>query len=271
MWRRPAILLVAAVAAITVVLLPLAAVLHVWPFGAQKMSQSQVRRTYDRGPLVAALDAGGFRLGDPAYVRIFKQERRLEVWLKPRNETRYRLFRAYEICNYSGDLGPKLQEGDHQAPEGFYAVSKAQLNPNSRHHLAFNLGFPNAYDRALERTGSFLMVHGGCSSAGCYAVTDEKVDEIYAMVEAALAAGQKEVPVHAFPFDMTGQALEAHRGSRWYGFWRNLSAGYALFADTGVPPAAGACDGRYVFGDDLSLPACTPIRGWPEADRHTAS
>ena len=239
----------------------------VWPSGEREVSQPQVRRTYDRAPLLASLADAGFSLGDPAFVRIFKTEKRLEVWLQPAGEERYRLFRSYDICKYSGTLGPKLKEGDRQAPEGFYAVSKAQLNPNSRQHLAFNLGFPNEYDRALGRTGSFLMVHGGCSSAGCYAVTDEKIDEIYAMIEAALDAGQAEVQVQAFPFDMDRPDLVAGSGGQWSGFWRNLKQGYDLFERDGVPPRAGVCAGRYVFGDELDKADCTLVRGW----RRTAS
>ena len=83
-----------------------------------------------------------------------------------------RRFATYPICLWSGRLGPKLREGDRQAPEGFYTVSAEQLNPNSRWHRSFSLGFPNAFDQAHGRTGSFIMVHGGCPSIGCYAMTD---------------------------------------------------------------------------------------------------
>ncbi len=131
-----------------------------------------------RQALKAALAAAGMALGDPAHLRIFKRESRLEVWLRPAGGPRFALFRSYPICAWSGTLGPKLMEGDRQAPEGFYRVGRRQLNPQSRHHLAFNLGFPNAYDRALGRTGSALMVHGGCSSVGCFAMTDAAIEEI---------------------------------------------------------------------------------------------
>ena len=121
---------------------------------------------FDRDKLREDLVAAGFTLGDPAHIRIFKAEKRLEVWMR-RGDGRYAMFRGYDICKFSGGLGPKLREGDRQAPEGFYRVARAQLNPTSRHHLSFNLGFPNAYDRQLGRTGSALMVHGGCTSIGC--------------------------------------------------------------------------------------------------------
>ncbi len=216
---------------------------------------------YDRTLLKADLAADGFALGDRAHVRIYKREHLLEVWMQS-GEGRYRLFRSYEICKYSGGLGPKLAEGDRQAPEGFYRVARAQLNPNSRHHLSFNIGFPNAFDRELGRTGSALMVHGGCTSVGCYAMTDAQIDEIYAVMEAALEAGQREVDVSIFPFRMTETALQASAGSDWSPFWRNLKQGADLFDATGVPPKVAACKGSYVFGGDDIGEGCTPIAGW---------
>lgn len=217
---------------------------------------------YDRTQLFADLGDAGFRLGAPAHVRIFKRERRLEVWLQD-TAGRFEKFRDYAICHYSGSLGPKLAEGDQQAPEGFYRVSKLQLNPQSRHYLAFNLGFPNAYDRAHSRTGSALMVHGGCSSIGCFAITDEGVDEVYAMVEAALDGGQKAIDVSVFPFEMTETALAAAgRQSPWAGFWRNLKTGYDLFEASAVPPKVAVCGGQYVFGSQAEGPDCAPIAAW---------
>lgn len=216
---------------------------------------------YDRQILGAQLAAQSLSLGDEAHVRIFKREKLLELWLRPAGE-RYVLFKAYPICAYSGTLGPKLAEGDRQAPEGFYRVSAKQLNPHSRHHLAFNLGFPNALDRGLDRTGSFLMVHGGCTSIGCYAMTDPQVDEIYAVVEAALRRGQAEVGVSAFPFRLTETTLQQVAGNSWAPFWRNLKQEADLFAASGEPPRVAACDGKYVFGDEALGPGCTPITGW---------
>ena len=208
-------------------------------------------------PLAERLSERGLALGRPAFVRIFKEQAELEVWMK--GDERYELYRTYPICRYSGALGPKLKEGDRQAPEGFYAVNRKQLHPGSRHHLAFNIGFPNAYDRAHGRTGSYLMVHGGCSSIGCYAMTDRAVDDIYRIVEAALVGGQDHVPVHVFPFRMTAERLAAAAGARWTDFWRNLKTGYDLFEKTGVPPMAFACGENYRFRPDGG---CQPITGW---------
>ena len=143
-------------------------------------------------------------------MRVFKREFELELWMK-RDDTFHR-FAVYPICRWSGRLGPKLAEGDAQAPEGFYTVDAKALNPASRWHRSFNLGFPNAYDRSHQRTGSFLMVHGGCSSIGCYAMTDAVVDEIWRLVTAALGKGQPRFQVQVFPFRMTAEnmAQRAH-------------------------------------------------------------
>lgn len=220
-----------------------------------------VRQVFDRSTLHADLDAAGFSLGAPAHVRIFKRESRLELWLA-RDDGRYALFKGYDICTWSGDLGPKLKEGDKQAPEGFYRVGLKQLNPASRHHLSFNLGFPNAFDRQHGRTGSALMVHGGCSSVGCFAITDESVDEVYAVVEAALKSGQDAVDVAVFPFRMTATALAEQGSSPWLGFWRNLKQGHDLFEAGFTPPPVAACNGEYRFGPAAEDAQCAAIAAW---------
>lgn len=174
------------------------------------------------------------KVADPVFIRIFKEESLLEVWI--RSGAEYQHLKDYFICAYSGYLGPKLQEGDRQAPEGFYQVKKYQLNPNSKFHLSFNLGFPNQYDREHDRTGSFLMVHGNCVSDGCYAMTDEKMEEIYALVEGALQKGQKYVQVHAYPFRMTEENMALYSDSEWYDFWVNVKEGYDYFEAEHLPP-----------------------------------
>jgi len=174
------------------------------------------------------------KVGDAVFIRIFKKESLLEVWI--RSETEYEHLKDYNICAYSGDLGPKLKEGDRQSPEGFYKVKKHQLNPNSKFHLSFNLGYPNKYDRAHERTGSFLMVHGNCVSDGCYAMTDAKIEEIYTLVEGALQKGQKYVQVHAYPFSMTEENMALYSENEWYDFWVNLKEGYDYFEAEHLPP-----------------------------------
>jgi len=212
---------------------------------AQFRAGKPLRGTPDLARLDARLKAAGVHLGAPVYIRVFKLESELELWVE--KDGHFQLFATYPICLWSGRLGPKLKEGDRQAPEGFYTVAKEQLNPNSRMHLSFNLGFPNVYDREKGRTGSFLMVHGGCASIGCYAVTDKVVDEIWAFVTAALDNGQAHIPVHAFPFRMTDRNLRLREGERWSGFWADLKKGYDLFEASHIPPKVSVCAGRYVF------------------------
>ena len=193
------------------------------------------------------LKAQGLALGAPVFLRIFKLESELEIWME--KDGRYQKFATYPICLWSGRLGPKLREGDRQAPEGFYAVTKDELNPNSRWHRSFSLGFPNAFDRAQGRTGSFIMVHGGCQSVGCFAMTNDVVDEIWQLVTAALDQGQPAFNVQVFPFRMTEKNLAARKGDKWSPFWADLKKGYDAFERTRVPPMVSVCEGRYVIAE----------------------
>ena len=186
----------------------------------------------------------GMRLSAPIFIRIYKKESELEIW-KQKDDGLYYPFKSYPICNWSGKLGPKLKQGDKQAPEGFYRVSRGQMNPNSKFHLSFNLGYPNQFDRSLNRTGAHLMVHGDCKSSGCYAMTDALVEEIYALAREAFDGGQKSFEVHAYPFRMTTKNMEQYRNSRWIKFWRVLKKGYDEFEMTRIPPVIRVCERRY--------------------------
>jgi murein L,D-transpeptidase YafK len=208
--------------------------------------------------------------GAPVYVRIFKREGQLELWQK--KDGRYGLVKSYPICKWSGVLGPKQKEADYQSPEGFYSVSAKQLKPNSSYFRAFNVGYPNALDKQHGRTGGLIMVHGDCKSVGCFAMTNQGIGEIYGYVEAALRAGQREVPVHIFPFRLTEGAIERETPTRfaslfggaqargWSDFWRDMKVGYDLFEQTREPPVAFACAGRYRFGSAGA--GCARISGW---------
>jgi murein L,D-transpeptidase YafK len=191
------------------------------------------------------LASSGLEIGQPIFIRIFKEESELEVWLE--GEGGFELLRTYPVCYFSGHLGPKLREGDLQSPEGFYFVRPSQLNPNSRYHLAFNIGYPNAYDRAHGRTGGAIMVHGDCVSIGCYAMTDPGIEEIYTLAEAALNHGQPFFRVHIFPFRMTDANMRRHSGSAWYGFWENLRQGYDFFEKSRIPPDVRVERATYLF------------------------
>jgi murein L,D-transpeptidase YafK len=198
-----------------------------------------------RPGLKSQLKAKGLQFGSPVYIRIFKESGELEVWVK--NSMRFELFRNYSICYYSGKLGPKTRRGDLQSPEGFYFVRPRQLNPVSRFHLSFNIGYPNAYDRAFGRTGSALMVHGNCVSIGCYAMTDRNIEEIYTLVDGAFRNGQSFFRVHIFPFRMTEENMMEHAGSKWTSFWKNLKEGYDMFEVDKQPPNVIVRGKRYYF------------------------
>ncbi|WP_407519824.1 hypothetical protein [Methylobacterium oryzisoli] len=182
----------------------------------------------------------------PILIRTFKKEAELEVW-KRAGDGRFVLLRTFPICRWSGQLGPKTRQGDRQAPEGFYAVPPRQMNPNSRYHLSFDVGYPNAFDRAHGGTGSALMVHGTCSSAGCFAMTDRQVSEIYALAREAFAGGQAAFQVQAYPFRMTAEEMARHRQDPHIDFWRQLKEGYDRFEATGREPAVTVVNGRYAF------------------------
>jgi murein L,D-transpeptidase YafK len=196
--------------------------------------------------LAAEIEKRNMPRESPIVVRIFKEEAELEVW-KQDAEGRFALLKTYPICRWSGELGPKVKEGDRQAPEGFYNITPGQMNPNSNYYLAFNLGFPNAYDRANDRTGAFLMVHGDCSSRGCYAMTDEQIQEIYALGRDSFMGGQKSFQVQAYPFRMTPLNMAKHRNSPNMAFWRMIKEGSDHFETTRQEPQVDVCEKHYVF------------------------
>ena len=203
--------------------------------------------TPDLSRLPERLAEFGGKPGTPILVRIFKAESELEVWMK-KGEA-FERFATYPICHWSGSLGPKIREGDKQTPEGFYTVTRRQLHRIGRHPRSLNLGFPNTFDKAQSRTGSYILVHGACSSVGCFAMTNTVIEEIYKLTEAALRAGQEHVPVHVFPFRMTAANFETHKSSPWIDFWTNLKEGSDAFERTRRAPRVTVCNNRYEFTD----------------------
>lgn len=195
----------------------------------------------------AALAEKGLVLGSPVFIRAFKEERELELFVQSKTSGKFELFRTYPIVAASGVLGPKLAEGDGQVPEGFYFAGPKAMNPNSAFHLSFNIGFPNEFDKANGRTGSFIMVHGSNASVGCLAMTDEKIEEIYTTADAALNAGQPFFRIHIFPFRMTAERMEKAAGDPNLPFWQNLRTGYDLFEKDRLPPNVTVKDKQYAF------------------------
>jgi murein L,D-transpeptidase YafK len=203
--------------------------------------------------LQALVDKKNMSVESPILVRIFKEESELEVWKKD-SSGQFALLKTYPICRWSGDLGPKVKQGDRQAPEGYYTITPGQMNPNSKYYLAFNLGFPNAYDKAHGYSGAFLMVHGDCSSSGCYSMSDDQMAEIYALGREAFLGGQKAFQVQAYPFRMTALNMARHRNSPHMAFWRMLKEGNDHFEVTRQEPKVDVCNARYVYN-------ATPVSG----------
>ena len=219
------------------------------PMGREKAPLSE--------KMLAEMAAKNMDKESPILARIFKEESEMEVW-KQNRDGQFVLLKTYPICRWSGDLGPKKKQGDRQAPEGFYTISPGQMNPSSNYYLAFNTGFPNAYDRAMGYTGSDLMVHGDCSSRGCYAMTDEQIQEIYALARESFFGGQKAFQLQAYPFRMTPLNMAKHRNNPNFAFWKMLKEGYDHFNATYQEPKVAVCDRRYVFDavapDDSTRP-----------------
>ena len=216
-------------------------------------------RDYAHGPTRAAdvraaleprlreqLSILGLSFGSPVFIRAFKEEKELELWVQA-DDGSYHLFRNYPILATSGDPGPKLAEGDGQVPEGFYYVNESRLNPASSYHLAFNIGFPNGYDRSHGRTGSFIMVHGRAVSVGCLAMGDPAIEEIFTLAAAGLEDGQPFFRVHIFPFRMEEDAMTREAGGPHSDFWNNLKEGYDFFEEHRRPPNVAVENKRYTF------------------------
>ncbi len=222
--------------------------------------------TPDIANLEQRLASKQLKPGDQLFIRIFKAESELEIWMK--RGPKFVLLDIYPMCHWSGTIGPKINEGDKQSPEGFYTVGRKQLHLFGRHPRSLDLGFPNALDQALNRTGSFILIHGGCSSVGCFAMTNTVTAEVYDLTEKALKSGQDRVHVHVFPFRMTEANLAGYQNNPWIGFWRNLKQGYDAFEQTRVPPRIGICGKTYSVlrvtpgeaGDSGPLAPCGDLR-----------
>jgi murein L,D-transpeptidase YafK len=214
--------------------------------------------------MVAEIEQKNMSKESPVLVRLYKEESELEVWKEDR-EGQFQLLKTYPICRWSGELGPKIKQGDRQAPEGFYTITPGLMNPNSSYYLAINIGFPNKYDQANGRTGQFLMIHGDCSSAGCYAMTDEQIAEIYALARESFFGGQRSFQIQAYPFRMTPLNMAKHRNSPHMAFWRMLKQGNDHFEVSRREPKVEVCDKHYVFDAETNgkfspAGACPPYQ-----------
>ena len=218
---------------------------------ADAIGQLPLPGTPNVGQLAERLAEKKMAMGNPMLIRVFKASSELEIWMQ--KGERFELFATYPICNWSGTLGPKLNEGDKQSPEGVYTVTSRQLHLIGRHPRSLNLGFPNALDRQMSRTGSYILIHGGCGSVGCFAMTNPVIEEVFSLASAALNKGKQDaVQVHVFPFRMTEDRLKAYALNEWYDFWRNLKDVSDSFERTQLPPKISICEGRYWVEDSAS-------------------
>lgn len=219
--------------------------------------------------ILAEMDKKNMDRNAPIMIRILKEEGKLEVW-KAKRDNRFEVIASYDICAWSGKLGPKVKEGDRQAPEGFYNLSPGHMNPYSNYYLSINTGFPNRYDQANGRNGTNLMIHGACSSSGCYSMTDAQMLEIYGFARDAFKGGQKAIQLQALPFRMTAENMARHHKSENYEFWKMLKVGYDNFEITKRPPEVNFCEKKYVFNQQtesgqFSAAAACPSMSTPPA------
>ena len=210
---------------------------------------------------LALMESIGTTDSSPVLIRTYKKEAELQIW-KMKSDGQYAFLKSYPMCRWSGQLGPKTHEGDRQVPEGFYTITPGQMNPNSNYYLSFNVGYPNAYDRAYGRDGGTIMVHGACSSAGCFSMTDAQIGEIYAIARDAFNGGQRAIQMQSYPFKMTAENLAKHRLDPNIAFWKELKNGADHFEVTKAEPSVLVCGKHYVFGahaeGDLSASAACP-------------
>jgi murein L,D-transpeptidase YafK len=233
-------------------------------------SRSSTRHLEPIPPAAMALMASkGMSKTDPILIRAFKKESEMELW-KRGSDGKYALFKTYPICRWSGQLGPKTREGDRQVPEGFYTVSPSQMNPNSAYYLSFDTGYPNAYDRSFGRGGGDIMVHGSCSSRGCFAMTDQNIAEIYSIAREAFASGQRGFQFQAYPFRMTPKNLAEHRLDPNIAFWKNLKEGSDTFELTKEEPRVAVADRRYTFNPEDSAVAMAVAQKQREDEQEVA-
>ncbi|OAI29736.1 hypothetical protein A1351_01365 [Methylosinus sp. R-45379] len=225
---------------------------------------------------LALMEQAGVTKESPTLIRSYKKEAEFQIW-KQRPDGRYAYLKTFPMCRWSGQLGPKVREGDRQAPEGFYSITPGQMNPNSAYYLSFNVGYPNAYDRAYGHSGGSIMVHGACSSAGCFSMTDRQIAEIYAILRTSFNNGQRSIQMQSYPFKMTAENLAKHRLDPNIGFWKQLKEGSDHFEIAGKEPSVGVCNRRYVFdatsanGQPLDAgAACPPLRRNAEIETQVA-
>ncbi|HEY0031182.1 MAG TPA: L,D-transpeptidase family protein [Bacteroidia bacterium] len=201
--------------------------------------------------LKAAIKKQGIKEDFELFIRVFKEDKELEVWLRPKDQKEFQLFKTYAICASSGELGPKRKQGDGQVPEGFYTI--AVFNPYSSYHLSMGLSYPNASDRIIGKgnLGGDIMIHGDCVTIGCMPLTDNFIKEVYILAVEARNSGQQSIPVHIFPTRLNekGMTFLSGQNAKQLDFWKNLKTGYDYFEEhKQLPKVTVDKAGKYLFG-----------------------
>jgi murein L,D-transpeptidase YafK len=184
------------------------------------------------------------------FIRIFKAESILELWAENPKTKQFVMIKTYPVCAMSGVLGGKNRIGDYQVPEGFYVINA--YNPNSNYHLSVQINYPNAYDSFWKKTGGAICIHGYCASAGCIAITDDPIKELYWIIINAKSAGQSQIPVHIFPTQLSDAKLAALKyanatETEITSFWDMIKIGYDYFETHRKLPTVTVVKGKYVF------------------------
>ena len=228
--------------------------------GERQLSQNNKHNVPMSAEMHASLSEKGVSARAPMLIRAYKKESELEVW-KQNASGQYVLVKTFPMCRWSGQLGPKVREGDRQVPEGFYSITPGAMNPNSSFYLSFNVGYPNAYDRAHGRTGALIMVHGACSSMGCFSMTDQQIADIYALARESFAGGQQSIQMQSYPFRFSPENLAKYRADPNMPFWKMLKEGSDSFDVSKRETRVSVCDRKYVFNRSGS--ACAPDSASP--------
>ena len=196
------------------------------------------------------------------YIRSFKYDSEMEVWVKNKQNEKYKLFKTYKICALAGSLGPKRMAGDYQVPEGFYYIN--EFNPRSLYHLSLGLNYPNASDRMLcdlSQPGGDIYIHGSCVTTGCIPITDGQIEELYVLAAHAKDMGQDFIPVHIFPVNFNNTRSVAYLNhflanfNEFVPFEKSMQNAYFYFEkNRQVPPVIVNPKGEYVI-EETPVPA----------------
>jgi len=222
-------------------------------FKQYQLGFDRVKNAYDEKwiTLQADLKKAGVKGKFDLYIAAYKTEGKFEVWLKTSAQQPYQLFKTYDFCAHSGTLGPKVFEGDLQTPEGFYHINV--FNPESNFHLSLGINYPNKVDAVRtgknQKPGGDIYIHGACATVGCIPLTDEKIKEVYILAVEAQNAGQKEIPVHIYPFKLTNANLKKYSAiyPQHKSLWETLQLGYTYFEQHKSLPIINQVKGNYIM------------------------